>query len=229
MQAAMKRGIIFDLDGTLLDTRGDLLGVCNAVFARRGINPIEFSHCAQLVGWGLGEFLRRAYQLSTERPLPTEEFHPLLAEFIQEYKENPSQHTQIYPGILELLQSLKDKGIYLGIATNKAHSIAVKVVSEVFPSHLFSDIQGPQEADPQGKGSVAKKPDPQIVSAIITRSPLSPSDFYYCGDSLVDFETAKNSALPFIAVGWGYENPTNLQKAGVKNLILTAKELLSYF
>lgn len=198
---------MFDLDGTLLDTRGDLAFCVNRLFSNHGLSSLSKEACAAFMGWGIREFIRRSFLSVTGRELSEADLTLYYKEFIADYAEHPAPATAAYPGVTEGLQLLRDKGIYCAVATNKAHSIAEKVVA-LRLGGLIRDCQGPVGGN--GEEGVPSKPHPKLVSCLIKRSGLKHSDFLLIGDSSVDMETAFQSGLPFGAVSWGYGNPETM-------------------
>ena len=200
--------IIFDLDGTLLNTIDDLGYACNYALEQTGYptHPIE-AYPAK-VGNGINNLIRRALP-ETERT--EENVLKVRAHFVPFYNAHNCDYTHPYRGIPELLAALKAQGHRLAVASNKYQAATEKIVSHFFPG-LFDVILGEREG-------VARKPDPQIVFDILNQF-VGPKDVpvRYVGDSLVDCETARNADVPFVACSWGFVPRERLLEAGVENL-----------
>ena len=188
--------IIFDLDGTLINTIDDLGQACNYALSACGFPTHKIEDYPRLVGNGINKLIERA--------LPEEHRNEATVLRVREYfvpfyDEHNCDLTRPYDGIPELLQTLKAAGHTLAVASNKYQAATEKIVAQLFPG-VFDVVLGEREGIP-------RKPDPQIVWDIIHRlSPLASnlSPIYYIGDSLVDAQTAKAANLPFVACTWGF-------------------------
>ena len=188
--------IIFDLDGTLINTIDDLGQACNYALSACGFPTHKIEDYPRLVGNGINKLIERA--------LPEEHRNEATVLRVREYfvpfyDEHNCDLTRPYDGIPELLQTLKAAGHTLAVASNKYQAATEKIVAQLFPG-VFDVVLGEREGIP-------RKPDPQIVWDIIHRlSPLASnlSPIYYIGDSLVDAATAKAANLPFVACTWGF-------------------------
>ena len=188
--------IIFDLDGTLINTIDDLGQACNYALSACGFPTHKIEDYPRLVGNGINKLIERA--------LPEEHRNEatvlrLREYFVPFYDQHNCDLTRPYDGIPELLQTLKAAGHTLAVASNKYQAATEKIVAHFFPN-TFDVVLG-ERVD------IPRKPDPQIVWDIIHRlSPLAShlAPIYYIGDSLVDAETAKAAQLPFVACTWGF-------------------------
>jgi len=219
--------IIFDLDGTLLNTIDDLGYACNYALEQTGYptHPIE-AYPAK-VGNGINNLIRRALP-ETER---TEENILKVREFfVPYYNAHNCDYTHPYTGIPEVLAELKAQGHHLAVASNKYQAATEKIVNHFFPG-VFEVILGEREG-------VERKPNPQIVFDILNQS-VSPQDdlseqavsqcnrtVLYIGDSLVDHETAKNANAPFTACAWGFVSRERLAEAGIERIVNNPNEIL---
>ena len=215
--------IIFDLDGTLLNTIDDLGYACNYALSRCGFPTHSIEEYPRMVGNGINNLIRRALP-QTEQ---TEENILLVREhFVPYYDAHNCDYTRPYEGIPELLNTLKAQGHRLAVASNKYQAATEKIVSHFFPG-IFDVILGERDGIP-------RKPNPQIVYDIEKiLSSLSANDLstlseavLYLGDSLVDRDTAANAGVPFIACSWGFVSRQALTEAGVTRLIDQPQELL---
>lgn len=197
--------IIFDLDGTLLNTIDDLGYACNYALEKTGYPTYPIEAYPAKVGNGINNLIRRALP-ETER---TEENVLRVREyFLPYYNEHNCDYTRPYEGIPEVLTELKAQGHQLAVASNKYQAATEKIVNHFFPG-VFDVILGEREG-------VERKPDPQIVYDIfesIQPSAISRQTLYV-GDSLVDYETAKNAGVPFVACSWGFVPREKLVEAG---------------
>ena len=198
--------LIFDLDGTLINTIDDLGQACNHALSACGFPTHKIEEYPRLVGNGINKLIERA--------LPEEHRNEatvlrLREHFLPFYDQHNCDLTRPYDGIPELLKALKQKGdeamrrkgerLFLAVASNKYQAATEKIIAHFFPN-TFDVVLGEREGIP-------RKPDPQIVWDIIHRlSPLASnlSPIYYIGDSLVDAATAKAANLPFVACTWGF-------------------------
>ena len=215
--------IIFDLDGTLLNTIDDLGYACNYALSRCGFPTHSIEEYPRMVGNGINNLIRRALP-QTEQ---TEENILRVREhFVPYYDAHNCDYTRPYEGIPELLNTLKAQGHRLAVASNKYQAATEKIVSHFFPG-IFDVILGERDGIP-------RKPNPQIVYDIEKiLSSLSANDLstlseavLYLGDSLVDRDTAANAGVPFIACSWGFVSRQALTEAGVPRLIDQPQELL---
>ncbi|MBO4250097.1 MAG: HAD family hydrolase [Paludibacteraceae bacterium] len=209
--------IIFDLDGTLLNTIDDLGYACNYALERTGYPTYPIEAYPAKVGNGINNLIRRALP-ETER---TEENVLRVRKFfVPYYDAHNCDYTRPYEGIVEVLTALKAQGHKLAVASNKYQAATEKIVNHFFPG-VFDVILGEREG-------IERKPNPQIVYDILKS--LQPSDIssqtLYIGDSLVDWETAKNADVPFVACSWGFVAREKLVEAGIGTIIDRPDEIL---
>ena len=207
--------IIFDLDGTLINTIDDLGQACNYALAACGypIHPIE--DYPRLVGNGINRLIERALP---EAHRNEETVLRLRKYFVPYYDEHNCELTCPYDGIIELLQTLKEEGHKLAVASNKYQAATEKIVAHFFPG-VFDVVLGERE-------NVARKPDPQIVWDIVG-SLEDASEMLYVGDSLVDAETAKAAKIPFVACTWGFCTEEQLASANPNYMVQHPIEILT--
>ncbi len=199
----MKELIIFDLDGTLLNTITDLGIACNEALSHFGYPTHALSDYPHFVGNGVNNLIRRALPINAQ----TEENIQLLRTiFIPYYDAHNCVCTKPYDGIVEMLYDLKSKGIKMAVASNKYQAATEQIVKKRFPN-TFDIVLGEREG-------IARKPNPQIIYDILTElysedySKLTPDSLrdkvLYIGDSDVDIQTAKAANLPVVACTWGF-------------------------
>lgn len=214
--------IIFDLDGTLINTIDDLGQACNHALSACGFPTHKIEDYPRLVGNGINKLIERA--------LPEEHRQQatvlrLREYFVPYYDAHNCDLTHPYDGIPELLAALKAAGHTLAVASNKYQAATEKIVAQLFPN-TFDVVLGERDG-------IARKPDPQIVWDIVERTAQSAyslefrgKGILYIGDSLVDAETAKAANLPFIACTWGFCTTEQLQTAVPDYLVHHPSEIL---
>ena len=208
--------IIFDLDGTLLNTIDDLGYACNYAMEKTGYPTYPIEEYPAKVGNGINNLIRRALPKSErteENVLRVREY------FVPYYNEHNCDYTRPYEGIPEVLAALKAQGHQLAVASNKYQAATEKIVNHFFPG-VFDVILGEREG-------IERKPNPQIVFDILDRCAKGTKTLYL-GDSLVDFETAKNAHVPFVACSWGFVAREKLIEAGIEHIIDEPKEISSF-
>ena len=210
--------IIFDLDGTLINTIDDLGQACNHALAACGFPTHKIEDYPRLVGNGINKLIERALpeeDRNEETVLRVREY------FVPFYDEHNCDLTRPYDGIPALLQTLKEQGYQLAVASNKYQAATEKIVAQLFPS-VFNVVLGERE-------NIARKPDPQIVWDILSTLNTKPSttNCLYIGDSLVDAETAQAANLPFVACTWGFCTKEQLATANPNYMINHPLELIN--
>ena len=212
--------IIFDLDGTLINTIDDLGQACNHALSACGYPTHKIEDYPRLVGNGINKLIERALPESDRNE---ETVMQLRAFFVPYYDEHNCDLTQPYDGIPALLETLKQQGHTLAVASNKYQAATEKIVAKLFPG-IFDVVLGERE-------NVARKPDPQIVwdivEAIGRKGEEAIEDALYIGDSLVDAETAKAAKLPFVACTWGFCTREQLMTAQAHYMADHPKEILT--
>ena len=211
--------VIFDLDGTLLNTIDDLGYACNHALEACGFPTHAIEEYPRLVGNGVNKLIERALP---EGQKDEETVLRVRAHFVPYYNAHNCDFTRPYDGIPELLESLKARGCMLAVASNKYQAATEKIVSHFFPG-VFDVVLGEREGVP-------RKPDPQIVRDIEAKLQRDevPSTYsvLYVGDSLVDQATAANAGVPFVACSWGFVAREKLVEAGCEHIIDSPRELL---
>ena len=209
--------IIFDLDGTLLNTIDDLGHACNYALEKTGHPTFPIEAYPAKVGNGINNLIRRAVpesERTEENILRVREF------FVPYYNEHNCDYTHPYTGVPEVLAALKAQGHLLAVASNKYQAATEKIVNHFFPG-IFDVILGEREG-------IERKPNPQIVRDILKRLRVTGDGLrvLYLGDSLVDYETAKNANVPFAACSWGFVSRERLVTAEIATIVDTPKDIL---
>ena len=212
--------IIFDLDGTLINTIDDLGQACNHALSACGYPTHKIEDYPRLVGNGINKLIERALP---EEHRNEETVMQLRAFFVPYYDEHNCDLTHPYDGIPALLETLKQQGHTLAVASNKYQAATEKIVAKLFPG-IFDVVLGERE-------NVARKPDPQIVwdivEAIGRKGEEAIEDALYIGDSLVDADTAKAAKLPFVACTWGFCTREQLMTTQAHYMADHPKEILT--
>ena len=214
-QIGMDMTIIFDLDGTLLNTIDDLGYACNYALEQTGYASHLIADYPRMVGNGINNLIRRALP---ESERTEENILRVRAHFVPYYNEHNCDYTRPYEGIPELLATLKSQGHQLAVASNKYQAATEKIVNHFFPC-TFDVILGEREG-------IERKPNPQIVIDIVKSLNRSVVNSLYIGDSLVDKDTAANANVPFVACSWGFVSREALMENGVGRIIDKPEELL---
>lgn len=209
----MKSLVIFDLDGTLLNTISDLGAACNHALQRMGYPGHPISAYNFMVGNGVRKLLERA-----EPDADADTIEEMLTHFREYYDEHCCDTTTPYPGIPELLRSLVDEGINVGVATNKYQSAAEKIIGHYFPDIPFVAVLGQEE----GRST---KPDPSIIFAMLNIHPTPKAEVMMVGDSAVDIETARRACINSVGVTWGFRPVSELRKAYADHIISSPNEI----
>lgn len=213
----MKSLVIFDLDGTLLNTIDDLGAATNHALAMHSQPTHPIDAYERMVGNGVRKLIERA--------LPSEYANDayidrLLIDFKHYYDEHLADATRPYPGIPELLKELAYRGIAVAVASNKYESAVRRLMDRFFPDVPFSAVCGNVEGVPT-------KPDPSIIFRVLTERPTPKSEVLYVGDSGVDMETARRACVDSVGVTWGFRPRRELVNSLAGSIITEPSEILS--
>ena len=213
------KGIIFDLDGTLVDTLEDIAASMNRALKTRGFPEHPAEDYKSKVGWGI----KRLAFLSLPEESRSDELAALVAaDSAAFYAETPLVHSKPYPGISEVLSSMRQMKIKTAVLTNKPDPVAQKVIAGLFPPGTFDIVRGETM-----EGS--RKPDPSCVWDLLLEMDLSPAEIIFIGDSEIDMETAVSAGCFPLGASWGYRSQETILSGGAKRIIQTPKELLDFF
>ena len=196
------RVVVFDLDGTLIDSAPDIARALNRATDKRGLAPFPLDQVKEMIGGGVAKLVARAL---VARGLPEAELLPVLHDFIAFYRENLTTNTVIYEGARELLAKLQRDGRKLGICTNKQHELTVEILEQLDLAKHFLAIRGEKDGRP-------RKPDPAPLLEVIAGLGATPRGALLVGDSEADVACARNAKIPAVAVTFGYSHaaPENL-------------------
>ncbi len=214
----MKKAVIFDLDGTLLNTLDDLADSTNYALSKFGYPIRTIEEVRQFVGNGVAKLIERAIPEGKNNS----NFEKCLSIFKDNYAQNMYNKTAPYNGIIEMLSNLKSKGIKIAVVSNK-FDLAVKELCKKYFEGFIDFAAGENEA--QG---IKKKPAPDTVLSVLNEFNFAPEDAVYVGDSDVDIMTAKNSKMPCISVTWGFRDKKFLLENGATILINAPSEIYNH-
>jgi len=211
----MKKLIIFDLDGTLLDTIEDLANSVNYALQQQRLptHPVEAYN--YFIGNGVNKLLERALPADLQNP---DMVSMLKVDFIKHYYAHSEEYTKPYKGITDLITRLYNDGFQLGVASNKIHPATIDLVQRFFPDIQFAAVFGQREGYPT-------KPNPSILDEIIEIAKVQKSEVLYIGDSGVDVATAYNAKVDFVGVLWGFRPQKELEEVGAGKFVETADQL----
>lgn len=211
----MKKIVIFDLDGTLLNTLDDLADSTNFALSKFNYPTRTIEEVRQFVGNGVAKLIERAIPEGKNNP----NFEKCLAIFKENYAQNMYNKTAPYNGILDMLANLKSKGLKIAVVSNK-FDLAVKELCQKYFNGYIDFAAGENEA-----AGIKKKPAPDTVLEVLKEFNLKPNEAIYVGDSDVDIMTAKNSDMPCISVTWGFRDEKFLLSYGATILIDSPDEI----
>lgn len=212
----MKTLVIFDLDGTLLNTISDLGEACNYALEKMGYPTHPISSYPFMVGNGVRRLLQRAFVDADDKTLAQ-----LMTYFREYYDSHCTTHTAPYKGIPELLATLREKDVKMAVASNKYQEATSKLIGHYFPTIPFVAVCGQTD-----ERSV--KPDPSIVFHILGENPTPKRNVLYVGDSAVDMETAHRAGVESIGVTWGFRPVSELRSAAADHIASLPSDILKH-
>lgn len=212
----MTQLVIFDMDGTILDTLQDLADATNVVLKNNGYPTHSIDRIRQFVGNGIGKLIERALPGGTDAQTQAR----ILREFSDYYRVHCADHTKPYEGVCEMLLALRAEGVRTAVVSNKADFAVQALVADYF-NGLFDFALGETAARP-------KKPAPDMVLAAIEACGVPQERAVFVGDSEVDVETAQNAGVRGVFVTWGFRDAATIRAAGGKRLVDSPTELLTF-
>ena len=213
----MIKGIIFDLDGTTLNTLFDIQAAINDTLKEFNFPPRTYDEVRIAVGRGSKVMIKESLPDGASDEL----IDKVLKRYLQIYSENYDILTTPYEGMSDLLKTLQEKGIVMCVNTNKPDDIARPLIKSKFPNIEFMDILGQVDY-------IQRKPDPAGANLQVSKMGFSKEEVLYIGDSETDYATAKNAKLKFIGCSYGFRGRAFLEAQGVENIIDEPVELLNY-
>ena len=205
--------VLFDMDGTLLDTLADLRDGVNIVLGGHGYPEHTTEEIRTYVGNGAGVLIHKALPEGTDE----ETEQAILAEYKEWYRVNYCSKTCPYPGVVEILEKLKAAGVKAAVVSNKPDAVTKELARKFFPG-----LPALGQRD-----DIPRKPEPEMVWKALEELGVDRSRAVYVGDSEVDVATARNAGLPIAAVDWGFRSVEVLREAGAVDIAHTAEELLT--
>jgi len=206
--------LLLDLDGTLVDSLGDIAASVNAVLAERSLPTHSVDAFRRMVGDGIGALVQRAAGVG-----PGSDLDELLAAVRARYDEHMLDQTAPFPGVVDTLHELRRRGIPLAIVSNKPHDKTRRMVDHLFPDVPFGIVLGDRDG-------VERKPDPASSFEAARALGVAPDDCAFVGDSDVDMLTARAAGMRAVGVSWGFRGADELRRAGADQIIDRATELL---
>ncbi|SEQ39656.1 phosphoglycolate phosphatase [Lachnospiraceae bacterium RM5] len=221
--------VIFDMDGTILDTLEDLTDSTNYALKKNGLKERSIDEVRSFVGNGIRKLIERAVgnvrednniDGSVDDNIGDDVIDKVFEDFKEYYAKNCAIKTKPYDGIIEIVKELKEKGIYTAVVSNKA-DFAVQSLCVDYFDNIFDYAVGEKEG-------IKCKPCPDGVMDVLNRFGIEKENAVYVGDSDVDFMTAKNSGLEFIGVTYGFRTREFLENLGSRNLADSPREILKF-
>ena len=213
------KAVIFDLDGTLLDTLRDLGEAVNAVLRKHGFSEHPLDSYRYFVGEGVETLIRLA--------LPEQErvdsmIKKLLVEIREEYEQRWRIHTRAYPGVPDMLKGLELRKVPKTVLSNKVHHVTVEMVKSLLGTWSFETVRG-------ALPGVPRKPDPKVALEIAREMNIPPAEVVFVGDTGIDMQTARTAGMYAAGVLWGFRDAEELLEAGAQTLLAAPHELLDLF
>jgi phosphoglycolate phosphatase len=190
--------IVFDLDGTLVDTAPDLIATLNVVFAREGLPSVAYDTARKLIGGGARVMIARGIE-AEGRTLAAADLDRLFAEFISYYATHIADRSRPFPGVIDAIDELAGRGFRFAVCTNKLERLSVLLLEKLGIAHHFAAICGQDTFGVQ-------KPDPDILRRTVAAAGGDAQSAIMIGDSLTDIRTARAAGIPVIAVDFGYSD-----------------------
>lgn len=213
----MYKACIFDLDGTLTDTLESLTYSVNATLKELGLSEITSKQCESFIGSGARMLVQRSIKAAGgDEALLLDDAMTIYGRIFDAYC---TYHVTPYEGIEMMLKSLKERGIKLGVLSNKPHKQTIKVVTSIFGEEIFSFIQGQ-------KDDVPRKPDPTGVFMMAEALGVQPKECLYIGDSDVDMQTGCAAGMDAVGVTWGFRSREVLKEHGAAYLADKPEEVI---
>jgi phosphoglycolate phosphatase len=206
------RCVIFDLDGTLVDTIGDIAESMNKSLISYGFSPVSREKYPRMVGWGIKKLAWLALAESVNEAEAEKNAEKVAAGAARFYAEAPLVYSKPYPGIPETVAELARKQVRMAVISNKPDPVARLVVEGLFPGNPFRAVRGEVPGFP-------RKPDPAAVWELLVRMDRTPRETVFVGDSEIDMETARGAGCFALGVSWGFRSRQVIEQAGAGMII----------
>jgi phosphoglycolate phosphatase len=214
------KAVIFDLDGTLLDTIEDITAASNRVYEPRGLGTFSNDEMKTLVGEGAEELIRKVFAWRG-RPAPdVAVIAEILIDYRREYQSCWPDHSRPYPGVIDLLAGLARRGVKTAVLSNKSDIYTSRMTDALLPGHRFGVVRG-------ARPGVPLKPDPAPALAIAAELGVAPPACAFVGDTNVDMSTARSAGMLAVGALWGFRTADELTRNGASALIASPLELLA--
>lgn len=213
----MQPVVLFDLDGTLIDTAHDFVQIINMMRAERGLSPLDASAIIPQIALGSANMTKFGFELEED----SEQFEPTLQQFYQNYMNTMGEHAKEFPGISNLIQQFDAKGIKWGVVTNRKLAFIPQILQQ-FELHDGAHCIVGSDSTPH------RKPHPAPLLYAAQQVAATPENCFYVGDYPTDIEAGKAAGMKTIAVSWGYHNGIEtLEKEQPDHLVNKAEEIAS--
>ena len=206
--------VVFDLDGTLIDSAGDIAHALNRALAIRNLPAFSVEQVKEMIGGGVPKLVERALH---RHGVPDAGLLPFAADFVEYYRENLTTRTTLYPGAVELLARLKREGRRLGLCTNKQHELTVEAIGQLGIAKYFLAVAGERPGHPH-------KPDAAPLLGVLSKLGAAPENAIMVGDSAADVGCAKAAGAASAAVDYGYSR-TPAAELGADAVIARLEDL----
>lgn len=213
----MIKAVIFDLDGTLVNSLQDLAVATNYALEKHGFNAYPLEDYKYLIGYGMAKLIEKAIPKDA---LTEETFESVFKSFMDYYREHCLVYTRLYDGMGNAVKTLNEMGFKLAVVSNKADDITNVIVKECF-GDIFMAVVGKREGIPV-------KPDPTLTLMIMEQIDVKPHECIFIGDSGMDCENAVNSGCYPLGVLWGFRKKDELMAGGAKALISHPDEIVPF-
>lgn len=211
-----KKAVLFDLDGTLLNSLPDISRCMNTVLEKHGLSVYPMLDYRYMTGNGALKLTQRALGEAHQELEQT-----VLAEYAALYAKHCYDESYLYPGIADMMQDLKAAGYRLVVLSNKDDPDVASVLNHYFDEPPFTVMRGHLPGVPL-------KPDPAAALNIAKELGIAPADFWYLGDTPTDLATCRGAGMNFIAVAWGFRSRQELSEAGAERIVDTPAQALEY-
>jgi phosphoglycolate phosphatase len=212
------QAVVFDLDGTLIDSAPDIAHALNGATATRGLAPFELPEVKEMIGGGVPQLVERAL---IARGFPRSELMPLVDDFLALYRRDLTTRTVIYDGARTLLEQLHNEGRSLGVCTNKNHELTLAILDQLDLAKYFGAVFGERDG-------YARKPDAAPLLETLSALGVTPGEALMVGDSEADVACARNAIMPVIVVSFGYSKVAP-EALGADVVIPSLSELPRHF